>query len=141
MLELMAADYPRKYQEYMDVLEEREFQTALKKKIMESRSMAGAWVSTTGVAMAGLVPTGVACRMEGRGGTGRRGGEGQRVGGDASFKGLMLCDGPHCCRVCRRVSTTSTASSEMLCRGRWSTIPASWSREDRGVSTWTPRPG
>ncbi|KAL5474775.1 hypothetical protein EMCRGX_G026784 [Ephydatia muelleri] len=43
VLELMAADYPRKYQEYMDVLEEREFQTALKKKILETRSMAGAW--------------------------------------------------------------------------------------------------
>eukprot|EP00731_Ephydatia_muelleri_P022121 Em0014g712a len=39
VLELMAADYPRKYQEYMDVLEEREFQTALKKKILETRSM------------------------------------------------------------------------------------------------------
>ena len=46
VLEIMAADYPRKYQEYMDILEEREFQTALKKKMLETRSIAGAWVST-----------------------------------------------------------------------------------------------
>ncbi len=40
VLELMAEDYPHKYQEYQAVLQEREFQTALRKKAMESKRMA-----------------------------------------------------------------------------------------------------
>ena len=38
--ELMAKDYSRKYQEYMDVVQEREFQATLRRKIMETKRVA-----------------------------------------------------------------------------------------------------
>ena len=40
VLELMAEDYPQKYQEYIAVVQEREFQTTLRRKTMESKRMA-----------------------------------------------------------------------------------------------------
>ena len=40
VLELMAEDYPQKYQEYIAVVQEREFQATLRKKTMESKRMA-----------------------------------------------------------------------------------------------------
>lgn len=40
VMELMAQDYSRKYQEYMDVVQEREFQAAFKRKVMETRRVA-----------------------------------------------------------------------------------------------------
>ena len=39
-MELMAEDYPQKYQEYIAVVQEREFQATLRKKTMESKRMA-----------------------------------------------------------------------------------------------------
>ncbi len=36
----MARDYPRRYQEYMDVIQEREFQAALRRKVLETRRVA-----------------------------------------------------------------------------------------------------
>ena len=36
-MELMAGEHPRKYDEYMDVVQEREFQAALKRKILETK--------------------------------------------------------------------------------------------------------
>ena len=40
VLELMAQNYPRKYQEYMEMVQEREFQEALRKKLAETRRVA-----------------------------------------------------------------------------------------------------
>ena len=40
VLEVMAEDYPQKYQEYIAVVQEREFQATLRKKSMESKRMA-----------------------------------------------------------------------------------------------------
>ena len=40
VLELMAEDYPQKYQEYIAVVQEREFQATLRRKMMESKRMA-----------------------------------------------------------------------------------------------------
>ena len=39
MLELMAEDYPHKYQEYQAVLQEREFQATLRRKAMETKRL------------------------------------------------------------------------------------------------------
>ena len=40
VMELMAGEFPRKYDEYMDVVQEREFQAALKRKILETKRVA-----------------------------------------------------------------------------------------------------
>ena len=40
VLELMADEYPKKYEEYQAVLQEREFQAALQRKMMETRKVA-----------------------------------------------------------------------------------------------------
>ena len=40
VLELMAGEFPRKYEEYMDVVQEREFQAALKRKILDTKRVA-----------------------------------------------------------------------------------------------------
>ena len=40
VMELMAGEFPRKYDEYMDVVQEREFQAALKRKIQETKRVA-----------------------------------------------------------------------------------------------------
>ena len=40
VLELMAEDYPHKYQEYQAVMQERELQAAVRRKVMESKRMA-----------------------------------------------------------------------------------------------------
>ena len=40
VLEVMAEDYPHKYEEYQSVMQEREFQAALRRKAMESKRMA-----------------------------------------------------------------------------------------------------
>ena len=40
VLELMAEDYQQKYQEYIAVVQEREFQATLRRKMMESKRMA-----------------------------------------------------------------------------------------------------
>ena len=37
VLELVADEYPKKYEEYMNVVQEREFQAALRRKMMEAR--------------------------------------------------------------------------------------------------------
>ena len=39
-MELMADDYPQKYREYIAVVQEREFQAALKRKTQELKRMA-----------------------------------------------------------------------------------------------------
>ena len=39
-MEVMSDDYPQKYKEYIAVVQEREFQTTLRKKAMESKRMA-----------------------------------------------------------------------------------------------------
>ena len=40
VLEVMAEDYPIKYEEYQSVLQEREFQATLRTKMMESKRIA-----------------------------------------------------------------------------------------------------
>ena len=40
VLELMAEEYPRKYEEYQAILQEREFQATLRRKGMESKRVA-----------------------------------------------------------------------------------------------------
>ena len=39
-MELMADDYSQKYREYIDVVQEREFQATLRRKTEESKRMA-----------------------------------------------------------------------------------------------------
>lgn len=40
VLELMVEEYPPKYDEYMDVVQQREFQEALRKKVIETKRVA-----------------------------------------------------------------------------------------------------
>ena len=40
VLELMALEHPHKYQEYQTVLQEREFQATLRRKMLESKRVA-----------------------------------------------------------------------------------------------------
>ena len=40
VLELMVEEYPPKYDEYMDVVQQREFQEALRRKVIETKRVA-----------------------------------------------------------------------------------------------------
>ena len=48
VMELMAEEYPQKYQEYMDVVEERQFKETLRNKIIETKKVASMGVHVSG---------------------------------------------------------------------------------------------